>query len=51
MKVTGLDILMAILGGLTIGLSSTIHLKFKGRITGMSGILYGISNYNFHFKY
>ena len=41
---TSTDMLMATLGGIIIGLSTSIHLKFKGRITGMSGILFGLSN-------
>lgn len=36
------DILFAIMGGLFISISSSYHLLFKGRITGMSGIITGI---------
>jgi hypothetical protein len=41
---TGTDLIMSTLGGIIIGLSTSIHLKLKGRITGMSGILFGLSN-------
>lgn len=36
------DILLAIIGGTLISLSTTFHLLTKGRVTGMSGIFYGI---------
>lgn len=35
---------MALVGGLMIGLAVTFMLLFKGRVTGISGILYGILN-------
>lgn len=34
------EILMALIGGLMIGLSVTAMLLFKGRVTGISGITY-----------
>lgn len=36
------DILLALIGGTLISLSTTFHLLTKGRVTGMSGIFYGI---------
>ena len=42
-QATSTDMIMATIGGLIIGLSTSIHLKLKGRITGMSGILFGLS--------
>ncbi len=36
------DILFAIAGGLLISISSSYHLLFKGRITGMSGMITGL---------
>lgn len=41
------------MGGLVIGVSSTLYLLFSGRITGMSGILGGIllvDRDNFYWK-
>jgi uncharacterized membrane protein YedE/YeeE len=35
-----MDWTMALLGGVLIGLSVTMMLLFKGRVTGISGILY-----------
>jgi len=32
----------ALAGGALIGLSATIHLLFSGRVTGVSGIVFGI---------
>jgi uncharacterized membrane protein YedE/YeeE len=34
----------ALIGGLLIGLSVTVMLLFNGRVTGISGIVYGIFN-------
>ena len=41
MLIDGNEILMATLGGVLIGISVTIMLLFKGRVTGISGITYG----------
>jgi len=38
------DWIYALLGGFIIGLSVTIMLLFNGRVTGISGIIYGILN-------
>lgn len=42
----GFDFGMAIIGGVLISLSTSFNLFFKGRITGMSGILYGLVTLN-----
>lgn len=34
--------MFAIIGGLLIGIATTLHLALKGRITGISGIFYSI---------
>jgi hypothetical protein len=39
-----IDWVYALVGGLIIGLSVTIMLLFNGRVTGISGIIYGILN-------
>jgi hypothetical protein len=36
------DIANAIIGGLLIGVATTLHLLVKGRITGFSGIYYSL---------
>ncbi len=36
------DVGFAILGGIFIAASTSLHLYLKGRITGMSGIFYSI---------
>ncbi len=35
------ELVFAVLGGLLMSLSTSFHLYFKGRITGMSGIFFG----------
>lgn len=48
-----LDISTAILGGILISLATTLHLALKGRVTGFSGILFGLLSFegkNFHWK-
>jgi uncharacterized membrane protein YedE/YeeE len=48
-----IDIATAILGGILISLATTIHLALKGRVTGFSGILFGLLSLegkNFHWK-
>lgn len=37
---------MASLGGILISLSTSFHLILKGRVTGMSGIFYGLITFN-----
>ncbi len=44
MTINSEEILMALLGGVLIGLSVTLMLLFKGRVTGISGIAYGFIN-------
>lgn len=44
--VNGFDYGMATIGGILISLASCFNLFFKGRITGMSGILYGFLTFN-----
>ena len=39
-----LDWINALAGGLLIGLAVTLMLLFNGRVTGISGIVYGIFN-------
>lgn len=39
-----LDWMMALFGGLLIGLSVTLLLWLNGRVTGIAGILYGLFN-------
>ena len=39
---SGSELGFAVLGGTLMSLSTSFHLYFKGRITGMSGIYYGI---------
>ena len=36
------DVIFATIGGLIIGLASTINLTLTGRVTGMSGIFNGL---------
>ena len=40
---TGLDLLISLIGGLIIGIASTLNLSLKGRITGVSGIIFNTS--------
>jgi len=40
------EILMALIGGLVIGLSVTVMLLFKGRVTGISGITYNFMTFS-----
>lgn len=40
------DIYMSLFGGTLISLSTTFHLLFKGRITGFSGIVSSIVNFD-----
>ncbi len=42
----GFDYGMAIVGGILISFSTSFNLLFKGRITGMSGIFYGLISFN-----
>jgi hypothetical protein len=39
---TNSDIINAVIGGLLISLSTSFHLLFKGRVTGMSGMITGL---------
>jgi uncharacterized protein len=39
---------MAVLGGILIGISSTIHLLMMGRVTGFSGIFYSLITFDKH---
>ena len=41
-EISSSDAGFAVLGGFLIALSSSLHLYFKGRVTGMSGIFYSI---------
>lgn len=43
---SGYDYGMATVGGILISLSTSFNLLFKGRITGMSGIMYGFITLN-----
>jgi len=43
---SGYDYAMAIVGGVLISLSTSFNLLFKGRVTGMSGIFYGLLTLN-----
>ncbi len=36
------DWLMALVGGVLIGLAATVHLLFSGRVAGVSGIFFGL---------
>ena len=36
----------AILGGVLIGVSTSLHLLLKGRVTGMSGIFYSLITFD-----
>jgi len=40
------EIILALVGGLLIGLSVTIMLLFKGRVTGISGITYNFLTFS-----
>lgn len=47
------NILFAVVGGVLLSVATSFHLYVKGRITGMSGIFYGLISYerkNFHWK-
>lgn len=47
------NILFAVIGGALLSLATSFHLYVKGRITGMSGIFFGLISYerkNFHWK-
>ena len=43
---SGYDYGMATVGGILISLSTSFNLLFKGRVTGMSGIFYGLITLN-----
>jgi uncharacterized protein len=43
---SGYDYGMATVGGILISLSTSFNLLFKGRVTGMSGIFYGVITFN-----
>ena len=36
------DVLFGILGGILLGISTSLHLSLKGWMTGMSGIFYSL---------
>ena len=40
-----LDIGLAVVGGIIISISTIIHMYFKGRVTGISGIFFGVITY------
>jgi hypothetical protein len=40
------DLFLGFIGGLIMGLACTIHYVTKGRITGISGIYYGVITFN-----
>ena len=40
------DIKLASFGGLLIGIATTIHYLFLGKVTGFSGIYYGIVTFD-----
>lgn len=47
------DIGLGIIGGVLIGIATSIHFLVKGRVTGFSGIVFSIITYDqpsFHWK-
>ena len=36
----------AAVGGIILGIGTSIHYVLKGNVTGMSGIVFGIASYN-----
>lgn len=40
------DVSLAMIGGLLMGICTSLHLILKGRTTGFSGILYGIFTFD-----
>jgi hypothetical protein len=40
------QILFAALGGITLGLATSLNYVVRGKVTGMSGIAYGIISLN-----
>ena len=44
--ITGSDAGFAVLGGFLISLGTSLHLLMKGRVTGMSGMFFGIIRYD-----
>lgn len=40
------DLYLAAIGGLLIGLASSLHYIVKGRITGFSGIFYSLISFD-----
>lgn len=45
-EISSSDAGMAILGGLLIGIASSLHLVLLGRVTGFSGIFYSLITYD-----
>jgi hypothetical protein len=40
------EYLYAALGGLLLGIATSINYMFRGKVTGMSGIVYSIISFN-----
>lgn len=40
------DIGLAVIGGVLIGIATSIHFLLKGRVTGFSGIVYSIITFD-----
>ena len=44
--VTYIDYILALIGGMILGVSTTLHVYFKGKVTGMSGIVFSCWSHN-----
>lgn len=42
----GYDIALGVIGGVLIGVATSIHYLLKGRVTGFSGIVYSIITFD-----